>query len=183
MIALSAGHHKDAKGAEWLGVYEFDITPEWVNGIAHELRNYEPVVIVPPGMLPSKIRFINSMKEAADLAVEIHFNSDLARSHEGSMTLYCPGSNIGRECAEIVQGVMGEIFKPDHGAIDGWYQGVRPPNKNAHPDAFLKETLPYALILEPEYIYNPKTIESKKLEAWPKLALAIHNAANHVRAK
>jgi N-acetylmuramoyl-L-alanine amidase len=181
MIALSAGHYPDAKGASWNSVYEYDLTPDWVNHIAWHLRNIESIVIVPTGILPSKIRFINSLPIKPDLAVEIHFNSDPSQKSSGSMTLYCPGSELGKHSARIVQDSLSQIFSPSHGIKEGWYQGISPPDSRAVPDAFLKQTVPVAIIIEPEYIWNLDTINRHKEEASETIAVALHEAAEQLR--
>lgn len=169
-IALSAGHEPNAQGAEYNGITEYALASEWIKEIAAKLRETIPCDIVPTGDLQSKIGWINVRDYR--LAIELHFNSDTTKKQTGSETLYCPGSAKGMVLAKIVQVYLGPLFPPSRGAKPGWYQGD--PKKG--PLYFLSNTGPWALILEPEFIYNYEMLAEKKFAAIEMIADGIAEA-------
>ena len=178
MILLSAGHRPGAKGASFGDLNEHDEATRWVGQLSVLLRQRTHVEIVPTGNLPAKIKFINDYDaEKVDLAIEIHFNSDPLHKGRGSETLYCPDSVNGKRAAQIVQTALGKIFTPDRGIKEGWYKMIVPPNPRAVPDAFLRQSRPTALIVEPEFIHNRSIIESMRSIGCETLADAIVEAS------
>lgn len=185
MIILSAGHYPESRGAcypennpHWC---EYDEAEDWVNHIAILLRQRIKVGIVPTGPLTRKVVWINNECKRNDvkLAIEIHFNSDASKQQHGSETLYCPGSARGELMANIVQGAVGAVLKPDRGVKPGWFRMVRPPDPRAVPDYFLKYTRCPALIIEPEFIYNREVLEFKRDLVCDVIADALVEAATN----
>lgn len=169
MILLSAGHHSAAKGAAFGEFNEHDEATKWAGQLAILLRQQTHVYVIPSGPLSSKIKFINDyVAEPVDLALEIHFNSDPLHKGRGSETLYCPGSVHGWRMAQIIQGALATIFQPNRGAKEGWYRQDKPGHidyagdvdGDEKMDAFLSQTKPPTLIVEPEFIHNQVRIES-----------------------
>lgn len=166
MILISAGHHEKSKGADYEGVYEYDLTVKWADRIALLLEDRG--MRVPNGFLSKKVDFINS-KEAT-IAAEIHFNSaklwkdwnknghidegEMVNVGRGSETLYYPKSKNGKLAAEIMQEALGRVFKPNRGAKEGYYQ--MNPAKGA--DYFLRRTSCTSIIIEPEFIDNTEAL-------------------------
>lgn len=184
MIALSAGHYPEKPGACWppesARWCEHDLAVHWVDQVALIVRQQVSVQVVPPGWLGDKVRFINALP-ACKLAVEVHFNSNASAKARGSETLFCPGSNRGARAAEAVQRLIGVVFPPDRGAKPGWHRMDRPGHVDyvgdvegdEHVDYFLAKTQPVALIVEPEFIFNVKTLQDLELSGCRALAEGI----------
>lgn len=182
MILLSAGHNPNSPGACHNGFCEHEEAVRWVNILQLLLRQRTHVDIVPTGKLSQKIAWVNAYRsEPVDLAVEIHFNSDESKQQRGSETLYAPGSIKGARAARIVQDAMSSLLGPNRGAKEGWYRMIQPPDPAATPDAFLAQTNPVALILEPEFIYNRIVIESLRQVACEVLCDAFIDAVNAIK--
>ena len=188
MILISAGHHKNAQGAEFNGITEFHLAGAWANQIVQILG--DKAVRVPNGTLRDKVDFINtsiikSEYKEKHIAIEIHFNSakkwidanangviddgEMVNIGRGSETLYYPGSKTGKAAAEIVQGAIAQIMKPDRGVKPGWYQ--MNPAKGA--DFFLAKTRCVSLIVEPEFIDNLDIITNNMISTCHAIAGAL----------
>ena len=185
MILLCAGHDPKAKGASYNGFNEHDEASLWVTIIHGAISGLAyPCRIVPTGSLVDKVKWINAQPEAK-LVVEIHFNSDESKRQRGSETLYMPGSEKGKWAAEIVQTELAGMFPPSRGVKEGWYRADKPGHVDYKGDGdgdeavvyILRATNPVALILEPEFIYNRETIETKRDAACVALAAAFIHVA------
>lgn len=168
MILIFAGHNPSRPGVcyprdnpNWC---EHSVASDWVNRIAMQIRKKMEVMIGPTGDLVNKVSWINKICEHSkvNLAVELHFNGDESGKASGSETLYCPGSVRGELMANIVQGAIGSVLKPNRGAKPGWYRMIQPPRPEAVPDYFLSHTKCPALIIEPEFMYNRTVIETNR---------------------
>lgn len=181
-VLLSAGHSPSSKGASYNDFNEYDEATRWVLLLHDLLINTHsfPCATVPTGTLLSKVAHINA-DPFAKLAIEIHFNSDESKRQHGSETLYMPGSEKGKWAAEIVQAELAGLFPPSRGAKEGWYRMDKPGHVDYRGDVdgdeavlyFLRATKPVSLILEPEFIYNRETIETKRDAACAALAAAL----------
>lgn len=170
MIALSAGHYPQAPGACWppenQAWCEHDLAVHWLGQIAVIIRQQVKVQIIPSGNLIEKVKFINSLT-ACKLAIDLHFNSSPSFKARGCETLYCPGSTKGYRAAVTVQNLIAAVFPPDRGAREGWYRMDLPGHVDyagdiegdEKVDYFLAKTIPVALIIEPEFIFNRTTLE------------------------
>lgn len=173
MIFISAGHHPSAPGARWERFVEHDEALIWAQEIAARV---EDSMFVPPGVLKSKVDFINSriLEGAEDVAIEVHFNA--ARDAEGkpvgrgAETLYYPGSVDGKRLAEVCQEALVKFFPPDRGVKEGWYR----MDKNRGPDFFLAKTKCPAVILEPEFVHRHEKIVERRLDAIMALVEALN---------
>ena len=184
MIALSAGHYSEKPGACWPADShtwcEHDLAVHWVAQVALLVRQGVEVQIVPSGWLGDKVRFINGLADCK-LAFEVHFNSSTSAKARGSETLYAPGSGKGRRAAKTVQGFLARVFPPDRGAKEGWYRQDLPGHVDyagdvegdERKDYFLAKTVPVALIVEPEFIFNRVTLEKLELSGCRALAEGI----------
>lgn len=193
MIALSVGHHRYSKGAEFEGFYEFDEAKKWVKIIKAILGDY--CVLVPEGRLEDKIAFINKQPYLS-VAAEIHFNSAVVVRHEvcedededcdeigviehvgrGCETLYYPGSEKGKAAALIMQSDLSRLFK-DRGIKEGYYQ-LNPSNP---VDWFLAKTNYPAIIVEPEFIHRKdKILENRGMGCTAIAAALLKIGANDV---
>ena len=107
-------------------------------------------VLVPPGRLPEKVSYINSMEHVA-CAVEIHFNGAPSPNVRGGETLYHHTSAKGRSLATGLHGALmtgAPVLKPDRGVKKGWYR-MNPTNG---PLYFLRKTKCPAVIVEPGFL-------------------------------
>lgn len=169
MIAVSAGHNNKAPGACFEEFCEFPEAVKWAELIVAALTQLRvEAEFVPTGSLGSKVRWIN--RKRADLAVEIHFNSDPKHAGKGCETLYCPGSRRGEIVAKVVHDGMAAIMLPDRGIKEGWYRMDKPGvvdyagdvDGDEVKDYFLRSTRCPAIILEPEFIHNKSVITNKR---------------------
>ena len=167
MIFVSAGHNENAQGAEYKDITEYILATKWADLITEILG--DKCLRVPDGRLKEKVEFINLISNKS-IAIEIHFNSykkwkdldgdgivdagEMIALGKGSETLYYPRSKTGEEAAMIMQRAMAQIFQPDRGIKEGWYQ----MNPAKGPDYFLAETKCTSLIVEPEFIDNIEEI-------------------------
>jgi len=185
MIAVSAGHYPSAPGACYDGICENEIARSWLHWL---LVDYRDVFIeVPNVTLKEKIDFIN--RNNCELAVEIHFNSAGGKG-AGCETLYYPGSEKGRACANIIHKAFTPYFTPNRGVKEGWYRMDRPGVKDypgdvdgdEKPHYFLRKTSCPAVIVEPEFIHNYYTrIIDVEREVIANLAHRIMEAAEWLR--
>lgn len=172
MILISAGHHESAQGASYTNnghtVTEYILATKWADLIASILGG--KCLRVPNGTLRQKVTFINERMDKHAIAAEIHFNSykkwkdlngngivdtgELIALGRGSETLYLPKSITGRRAGEIMQHALSQVFKPDRGVKEGYYQ----MNPKKGPDYFLAQTNCTSLIIEPEFIDNIEKI-------------------------
>lgn len=180
MIFLSAGHDPTSKGASYMNFNEFDEASKWVDMISSYFSETE-ISTVPAGSLRDKVRYINTMAKVfpgAHIAVEVHFNSaknaDGINIGSGSETLYYPGSEKGEKFARIMQKHLSEIFKPNRGVKEGWYQGN--PEKGAL--FFLKSTKCPALIIEPEFIHKEPVIKGNRVKGCNAVVRALKEITN-----
>lgn len=159
MIIIFAGHHSKKPGACFEGFCEHDEALRWLE-IIKANTNSEDFIIGPVGTLREKTQFVNQRNPL--LAIDLHFNSaplkDGKPQGEGSMTLYYPGSNKGLNAAIHIQTQLAKIFLPDKGEREGYYR--LDPNRGA--DWFLARTTCTALIPEPAYIHEKKTIVTRR---------------------
>lgn len=181
MIALSAGHYPKAPGACWPPESqtwcEHDLAMRWVARVAQIVHEQVMVHVIPSGWLGDKVRAVNTLP-GCKLAVEIHFNSASSAKARGSETLYCPGSAKGYTAARTVQDHLSKIFLPDRGAKEGWHRMDRPGHVDYAGDVegdekidyFLAKTKPVSLIVEPEFIFNVKTLQDLELSGCRALA-------------
>lgn len=188
MIIISAGHHPSATGASHKGLTEYPETAVWAATIVHILKNtYRTrAKLCPTGTLPDKIRWIKEQnaKEGVSLAVELHFNSCEGGGAEGCETLYYPGSELGKQMAELINPAMAALTTKDRGVKPGWYKMDRPGiidfygdvDGDETPDYFLRKTPCPALILEPQFIQEIAWIKRNRLACCRALAEAIYEA-------
>lgn len=172
IIAVSAGHNRDAQGAAFGSVTEWQKAIEWqrliITGLLQRgLRADE----VPAVSLSEKIKHINRINidgAKCDLAIEVHFNSDPAHKGTGSETLYCPGSTKGEALATDIQRAISAFCGPNRGAKPGWYRMDLPGHEDYKgdvdgdevKDAFLSQTNCMAVIVEPYFIHELPRIEA-----------------------
>lgn len=168
MKLISAGHHKKAEGARFGDVTEYQLSTKWADRIAEIMG--DQCVRVPNGTLKEKVAFINQF-DRKSIAIDIHFNSfkmwkdqnangvvddgEMVHAGRGSETLYYPSSKTGEKAARIMQGSISQVFKPDRGIKEGYYQ----MNKSKGVDFFLARTSCTSLIIEPEFIDNLETLD------------------------
>lgn len=159
MIYVSAGHHQEHPGVFYKGFYEYVEASKWVSIIANHLGH--DAMVVPSGPIKSKVEFINERYLLNDIAIEIHFNSDMVdgiHTGKGCETLYCPDDQRGNDIADRLQYNLSSIIKPDNGICLGWYQR----DKAKGLDFFLAKTVCTSLIIVPDYIHRKAKIEGKR---------------------
>ena len=187
MILVSAGHHPYGKGACYRNFCEYDEAKVWQSLLVNFIGS--GAMAVPTGVLKEKVKFMRQYPNAT-LAVEIHFNAAVRwvdkdgdgvydegedeHMGRGSETLYYPGSKKGKAAAEHVQTTLGEIFKPNRGAKEGWYK----MNPEFGPDYFLARTRCTALIIEPEFIHRSALIQVTRERACKALAKTLQEVAD-----
>lgn len=168
-VFVSAGHNPLQVGAVFndtkLGVVhtEYAHTSKYANALMSELAKLKiPAVLVPTGSLSNKIAFINKNAKPGDIAIEIHFNSSPSGKGEGCETLYCPKSVRGEALAKKIQNAITKALPSirNRGVKEGWYKMDVPgrvdfpgdKNGDEVPDAFLANTKPVSVILEPYFM-------------------------------
>lgn len=187
MIFLSAGHYPESPGSCFFDFCEHAEAFKWITKISFLIRQQEHVATVPSGFLTEKIKWINQFNpEPGDLAVEIHFNSNV--DAKGCETLYCPGSEKGIKAATIIQNALEPLFPPGRGIKEAWYKMDRPGHVDFDGDvdgdekldAFVKRVRPPALIIEPDFISQRSRIEQNRDSACQVLAEAIMKASREI---
>lgn len=181
LIAISAGHNPNQKGASYQEHTEYDEACEWVTKICDYLVELGyGVYEVPTGSLKSKVEKINEIEDI-ECAIEVHFNAG-SFAASGSETLYFPGSEKGKALATYVQAYMSTaIGNRDRGVKEGWYRQDRPGVKDYAGDVDGDETLLYflratnctAIIIEPEFIHHWEMFDSYRDTACRAIALGV----------
>ena len=164
MIFISAGHYPSAPGAKWERFVEHDEAVFWAAMLVGRI-GIKRSMLVPTGVLKTKVDFINERIMNGDIAVEIHFNAARDKNNnpvgKGCETLYYPGSEKGLAIAEAIQQVLSTIFPPNRGAKEGWYR--MDPSRGA--DFFLAKTKCPSIIVEPEFVHRSEIIQEKREDA------------------
>lgn len=179
MIFISAGHYPASPGARYGRFIEHDEAVIWAELLVEELGG--DGTLVPTGYLRDKVDFINKRILNGDIAVEVHFNAAKDSSGKnvgrGCETLYYPGSDKGKELAEVCQSALSVYFSPDRGVKEGWYR--MDPNRG--PDFFLAKTVCPAVILEPEFVHRFELIYEYRNQTVELLAdrLKLHYKGEH----
>ena len=157
-VAVSVAHNPARPGACYIDNTEHAESTIWSDLVEKYLRKRSiDVYRVPVGGLKAKVRDINA--QYCDLAIEIHFNSSVSGKASGCETLYCPGSVGGLAAARIVQHRLAEAMgNRDRGVKEGWYR----MEVGGTIDYFLRETNCPALILEPEFIQQWKSLTDRR---------------------
>lgn len=175
-VFVSAGHNPAQVGAVFKDsnnkVYtEYQHTSRYAAALVSALTAIKvPVVSVPASSLSGKIAFINKTAKPGDIAIEIHFNSSPSGKGKGCETLYSPKSVKGEALAKRVQGAIVKAIPSmtDRGVKEGWYKMDVPGrvdfpgdvNGDEIPDAFLANTKPVAVIVEPYFMSEVEGILS-----------------------
>jgi len=168
-VFLSTGHNPKAVGACNGDFCEYPEAVVWVDRISEMLKDYGiEVVKVPTGTLGSKVRFINAHCQRGDIALEVHFNSNVKA--RGSETLYYPKSVRGMEFASLLQAFLAGTFQPDRGIKEGYHHGAGSTGRKLL--YFLAKTNPVSLIIEPEFVYNKDKIIAKREQGCRAIAAA-----------
>lgn len=167
MFLLSIGHNQEEKGATNKEHNEFDIASRWVKRIQDIIDI--PIEIVPGGSLKEKVEFINN-HEDVQFAAELHFNSNIEDA-KGSESLYYPGSKPGKRYAEMIQDEFEKrgVFQPNRGVKEGYYYKDGEKQNILY---FLRATRVPSVIIEPEFISQPKRIEKHFFEGCDSIAQA-----------
>ncbi len=177
MIFISIGHYPERPGACFEDFCEHGQAANYAGGIMHALGG-DIATIVPIGSLRDKIAFINDRAKEDDIAVEIHFNSAKNAQNEhignGSECLYYPKSTKGFDLARAIQDELGQLFTPDRGVKEGYYQ----LNPKKGIDFFLARSICTAVIIEPEFIHHKDKILERREEACKLIAKAITGYVN-----
>lgn len=179
LMMISAGHYPAAPGACFEGYCEHEEAVRWVSEIAY--RYGEGIMIVPTGVLQSKVAFINEHNPA--FVLEVHFNYATKNVNgvpepvgRGCETLYCPGSVKGEAAAKIIQGAIAEVFPPSRGVKEGYYR----MNRANGPDFLLARTRCPAVIVEPEFMHHKDKIQAQRMEGCIALANALRTIMTEV---
>lgn len=159
ILVLSAGHHEGAAGASFQDIVEWPLTKTWVEELASHFAGRQDVLVITNDLLSRKIKTINSIYPVPRLALEIHFNSS-PNGGAGSETLYTPGSSGSKLIAEKIQLILSKYSKPDRGIKEGWY---KQDFDRKIPDAFLGQTKPVAVILEPFFVQQVAQLKDEQL--------------------
>ena len=179
MIFLSAGHYPSRPGVGFEGFFEHDEAVRWVDLMHEQISDIS--CIVPPGVLRTKVEFINNRRTWDSFALEVHFNSAKANTApegeppvwehigRGCETLYYPGSKKGKPLAQVINDAMAKHMEPDRGIKEGWYQ----MNKDKGPNFFLARTACSAIIIEPDFIHRKDIIQQKREACCEAIACAL----------
>ena len=171
MIFISVGHHEAKPGASFNGFNEYDEASIWAEEIHKHI--HEDSILVPHGVLKTKVNFINNRDPSQGVALEVHFNS--AKNSEGEPigrgceTLYYPNSSNGKLLAQLVNDALAQSFEPDRGIKEGYYR-LDPRNS---PDYFLARTHCPAIIIEPDFIHRKELIQANRDQACIDIAAAL----------
>jgi len=184
LILISAGHHQTKVGACFKDFCEFDEASRWAKLIFENIGE-EKAMLVPFGVLKSKVAFINE-RAINSIAVEIHFNSakvwedlnkdgivdegEMKNVGRGALTLHYPKSKKGIELATDIQKTI-EPFYGTHwnGVMEGYYR----MNKKFGIDYFLAKTHCPSVIIEPEFIHHKDLIQEHREVACFNIAQAL----------
>jgi len=186
VIFLSAGHYPSKPGASHERFVEHDEAVIWVTQLAVALAELGvESLVVPVGILRTKVDFINSRIMNGDIAIEIHFNSfkiwkdanrdgvvtddEMKHAGRGCESLYYPGSSRGRKISEALGLCLAKFYAPYRGSKEGWYR----LNKDNGPDFFLARTTCTAVILEPEFVHRAEIINNNRDQAILSLAKSL----------
>jgi len=175
-VAVSAGHHASAQGADRKGVTEFMETCHWqellmetIPAQAKARRQEVEVVRIDPEKLSRKVQQIN--QSDCDLAIEIHFNAASDDAARGCEILYYPGSDVGMDAGrKLCVQLAAAMETKSRGVKPGWYRMDRPgvidfygdKDGDEMPDYFLRKTNCTALIIEPEFLYHIEKIKERR---------------------
>lgn len=159
-LIFSAGHNSHQRGACHGDFCEYPETRAW----AEELIKHFPAedcYVITDMLLSEKIKFINNIKPSPLLCLEIHFNSS-AKGGQGSESLFTPSSEKSKMLAKFIQDRLGILSPPNRGIKEGWY---KQDFDRKIPDAFLAQTKPVAVIVEPYFVQQGEQLVKENMQA------------------
>lgn len=181
-VALSVAHYPRRPGAGHNGVYEHEVSKLWTDDLQEILEGMGfSVFRAPIGGLTKKVANINAIN--CKFAIEIHFNACGGCGASGSETLHCPGSRRGKEAAELIQdGLHRAMENRNRGVKEGWYRMDKPKvvdyygdkDGDETPDYFLAKTRCVAVIVEPEFMEHPVSINTGRVAGVQAIARGVN---------
>jgi N-acetylmuramoyl-L-alanine amidase len=169
-IAISVGHHPDKPGFINEKYSEYSEMAAVAGLLIRNLLYKKQLpYLIGTGRLGKKVEEINDLN--VELAVELHLN---AGGGHGVETLYCPGSQPGKEWAEIIQKHIVHPGIRDRGTKEGWYH----QDKSKGKLYFLEKTNCPSVIIESYFLDNKEEVEkyAGNLGFYSALAFDIANA-------
>lgn len=159
-LVFSAGHNSHQRGACHEDFCEYPETRLWVEELVKHFPA-EDCAVITDMRLGDKIKFINEIKPVPILCIEIHFNSSV-RGGNGSESLFTPSSEKSKMLAKFIQDRLGAISTPNRGIKEGWY---KQDFDRKVPDAFLAQTRPVAVIIEPYFVQQGEKMVKENMVA------------------
>lgn len=153
-VCIVVGHSATSEGAynEQLGIGEYDYNQVLASLIAEKIhrRNVRPIVMYRGDSYNEMVRDVN--KTEADFAIELHCNGSSNSDVKGAATLYCHTSTKSKRLAERLQVAV-------HRLMDESNRGIKPKYDGDNGWLFLRYTDMPAVILEPFFISNTKSLQ------------------------
>lgn len=169
-VCIDVGHTPTKFGAlnEKTGVSEYSQNLKLSNLLAERLHRLQmiPVVVYRETYsgLPGLIN-----QTSADICISVHANAATPTAN-GTETLYCAGSALSKNLADIVQSYM-------HAVIDRKDRGIKPLYLGDRGGSLVNKTIMPHVIIEPYFLSNDDDlgIANARLE---QLASSIAEACN-----
>jgi N-acetylmuramoyl-L-alanine amidase len=151
-IFFSPGHTCNRPGAIMGDLNEYDIAYGLTRQLASHFAGDKRIQFSYNQPLENKIEWINNRASEFDLVIELHFNAAYREKASGTETWYW--SKKGKIFADIFQTCMLEMGGEDRGIKHGAYWRLIKGKKVWYTLAFLRRTIPPAIILEPLFLTN-----------------------------
>lgn len=149
-IFFSPGHTANKPGAIVEDLNEYQIAYTLTRAIEQHFVSEKRIVFGYNQPLKNKIEWINDRRNRIDLAIELHFNAAYQEKASGTEVWYW--SEKGKTFAEIFQKQLLELQGIDRGIKKGVYWRLIKGKKVWFTLAFLRQTIPPAIILEPLFL-------------------------------
>ncbi len=148
--------HSAAKGGAYnqeKRIGEYDYNHVLASHIAERLhrRNVRPIIMYRGSSYTGMVNDVNATN--ADFAVELHCNSVIDGSVQGAETLYWHKSKRSKELAKRLQASVVGLLRENN-------RGIKPITRGERGATFLRKTKMPAVILEPFFISNTKSLEN-----------------------
>lgn len=174
-IFFSPGHNSNKPGVIVADLNEYQIAYDMTRALEDHFQSDKRIVFSYNQPLNNKIEAINAKPDYYDLVIELHFNVAYQEKASGTETWYW--SEKGKVFADIFQTRLLELGGVDRGVKKGVYWRLVNGKKVWYTLAFLRRTMPPAIILEPLFLTNLMDAAKIRREGFRQLLVGkLHDA-------
>ncbi|UTZ44590.1 N-acetylmuramoyl-L-alanine amidase [Vibrio campbellii] len=154
-VCIVVGHSATKGGAynseKKMGEYDYNhVLASYIAGQLHR-HNVRPIIMYRGSSYTGMVNDVNATN--ADFSIELHCNSVVNQEVQGGETLYWHKSSRSKALAKKLQAPIVHLLGENN-------RGIKPIVKGDRGATFLRRTKMPAVILEPFFISNTKSLEN-----------------------